>query len=101
MRWTWPARDRCTTSISPSSSSASRTTSIGEIENQVLRGSRSLLGDLDNACVAIDDNPIAGLDDLQRILIKIRHARYAHDDGAERHLRRHLVEHQRLRRRAG
>src|SRR5215470_4496325 len=56
---------------------------------------------LDGACVAVDDHPVASLDYVERIAIEIGDARHAHDDCAERDLRGHLVENQRLRRRAG
>src|SRR5262245_38887242 len=54
------------------------------------------LDDFDDAAVGIDGDPITRLDDLERILIEIGDARYPHDDGAERDLRRHLVEDERL-----
>ena len=63
--------------------------------------SLSRLDDLDQTAIPVDDHPISGLNDVERIPIEVRHARHAHDDCPERDLRGHLVEHERLRCGAG
>src|SRR5262245_15425624 len=55
------------------------------------------LDNLDDAAIAVDDDPVTGLDDVERIAIEIGDARHAHHHGTERNLRRHLVEDERLR----
>ena len=64
----------------------------------VRRARRALrLGHFDDPAVAVHSDPVAGLDDRQRVLIELRDGRHAHDHRAERDLGRHLIEDQRLR----
>src|SRR5262245_20892825 len=63
--------------------------------------SASPLHDFDDAAIAVDDDPVTGFDDVERIAIAVGDARHAHNHRAKRNLRRHLVEHQGSRRRSG
>jgi len=55
-------------------------------------------GNLHNAAVSVDADPVAGTDHLQRVLVEIRHRGHARHHGAEGNLGRYDVEEHRGRR---
>ena len=80
--------------VAPCSNPAGSTAAFARGPERPVQGLPAFLN-LHDPQIAIDHDPVTGLDQVERIAIEIRDARHAHDHGPERHLRGHLVEDER------